>query len=69
MNSIEVAIKQLELCRTYNINPRSWFCVFPEVPSDNQATFRVECDEMGGEVSFPGRGKITFHPGDLAIKR
>ncbi|HWB60632.1 MAG TPA: hypothetical protein VG733_14150 [Chthoniobacteraceae bacterium] len=30
LNSIEVAIKQLELCQTYGINPGSWFCVFPK---------------------------------------
>ncbi|CAN5358131.1 hypothetical protein BH09VER1_BH09VER1_29060 [soil metagenome] len=76
VNSIEVAIKQLELCRTYGINPGSWVCVFPEeVPGYSQPMFRVVCDGEGNdpagwkELSFAGRGKVRFHGGDLAIKR
>ncbi len=75
MNSIEVAIKQLELCRTYGINPASWFCVFPgKVPGYSYPEFRVvhdcEGDDPCGwrELSFPSRGKVKFHAGDLAIK-
>ena len=76
VNSIEVAIKQLELCRTYGINPSSWFCVFPErVSGYSQPKFRVVCDGEGDdpagwkEMSFSERGKVQFHGGDLAIKR
>ncbi len=76
MNSIEVAIKQLELCRTYGINPGSWFCVFPErVPGYSYPEFRVVHDCDGDdpcgwkELSFPDHNKVRFHSGDLAIKR
>jgi hypothetical protein len=76
VNSIEVAIKQLELCRTYGINPGSWFCVFPEkISGYSQPMFRVVCDGEGDdpagwkEMSFAGHGKVRFHGGDLAIKR
>ncbi len=76
MNSIEVAIKQLGLCRTYGINPSSWFCVFPErVSGYSQPMFRVVCDGEGDhpsawkELSFADHGKVKFHGGDLAIKR
>ncbi len=76
LNSIEVAVKQLELCRTYGINPNSWFCVFPErISGYSEAKFRVVCENETHhpsgweEVSFPDRGQISFHGGDLAIKR
>jgi hypothetical protein len=76
LNSIDVAVKQLELCKTYGINPNSWFCVFPEeVSGYSQPMFRVVCDGEGDnpagwkELSFPERGKVKFHGGDLAIKR
>ena len=75
-NSIEVAIKQLELCRTYGINPSSWFCLFPEkVSGYSEVKFRVVCENETHhpsgwkEVSFPDRGQVSFHGGDLAIKR
>ena len=76
LNSIEMAIKQLELCRTYGINPGSWFCVFPEeVPGYSEPGFRVVCDRETHhpsgwmELTFPVHGKVLFRGGDLAIKR
>lgn len=76
LNSIEVAIKQLRLCDQYGINPGAWFCVFPtEVPGYSQPMFKVVCDnetndsKSWSEVRFEQRGTVTFHAGDLAIKR